>query len=44
MKRRRRILDVIPDHAVRKRLILRWLSKREIWGDEAEALIGEYAG
>lgn len=39
MRRRQRILDAISDPAAKKSLIMRWLERREIWGDEAEQLI-----
>lgn len=39
VRRCQRILDQIEDLAVRKILILAWLGRREIWGDEAEQLI-----
>lgn len=39
LSRRQRILDTISDPAVKKILIMRWLERREIWGEEAEDLI-----
>jgi len=39
MQARQRILDQLEDPCVRKILIMAWLSRREIWGDEAEQLI-----
>lgn len=39
--RRQRILDVISDPSVKKMLVMRWLERREIYGDEAEELIRE---
>jgi hypothetical protein len=39
LARRQRMLDQVRDLAVKKILVMRWLEKREIWGDEAEQLI-----
>jgi hypothetical protein len=39
LARRQRMLDQVSDPAVKKILVMRWLEKREIWGDEAEQLI-----
>ena len=36
---RQRLLDQVSDPVVRKILIMRWLERRQIWGDEAEKLI-----
>lgn len=43
LRSRQRILDQFDSPQVRKILIMHWLQRREIWGDEAERLIRDNA-